>query len=279
MQIYSGDSQMKNLRAVLRSMGEGLIGSRYIAYRLCLKDIRAEHSKSVVGLLWDFVDPLIYASIFYVLAVSGRLQPGPMNIPVALFIVTGIMLYQTFTDAVTMPLDIIRRSRNLLTHLKLSPEALMLSVLFRVLFNAGFRVVIILATALVLLKDQFPVIGFIKFLIGFPLIVFAGMAIGILLCPFNTIFNDVGRVTRILLTPLRFATPVMYTLDDKPFAVNYIKPFNPLWDILDSLRSIATENVWAYPRGTIVWMCLYLCIFLLGWFIYHLSVPILAERA
>ena len=45
-QVYSAESQTRHLRDVLRAMASGMVQSRYMAYRLCRKDIRAEYAKS-----------------------------------------------------------------------------------------------------------------------------------------------------------------------------------------------------------------------------------------
>ena len=136
MQIYTAESQVKNFSSVVRSMFHGMHGARYVSYRLFLKDVKAEYSKSTFGMLWDFVDPLVFAGIFYTLERMGFFNRGNIEMPYPVFIVYGFLLYQTFMESVTLPLDILKKSRGLLTHLSLAPECLLLSIFFRVLFNS-----------------------------------------------------------------------------------------------------------------------------------------------
>ena len=103
--IYSADSQVKQLSKVFRSMLKGMIGTRYISYRLFIKDVRADYSKSIFGLLWDFLDPLVMAIIFYFLMRMRVVNPGEMKIPYAVFVIFGFLIYQTFMESVTMPLE------------------------------------------------------------------------------------------------------------------------------------------------------------------------------
>ena len=81
IKVYSAESGVRNPRLVLRDMIRGLLQSRYMAYRLCVKDVRAEYAKSAFGILWDFVDPFVFASIFYFLAKIRVLNPGELGMP------------------------------------------------------------------------------------------------------------------------------------------------------------------------------------------------------
>ena len=292
MFIYSAESQVKNMKGVVKAMLSGARSSQYISYRLFLKDVRADYSKSSFGMLWDFIDPLVMALIFFFLQKYRVLDPGDITIPYPVFVIFGFLIYQTFMESVIMPLDCIRKSKNILTHLKLPPEALIISVFYRVLFNSSFRVAILFVFSLAIhlynmllyylqMIDApdpcFSPIGFVKFLILFPTVIFAGMAIGIFLAPFNTIYNDVGRVTRIILTPMRFLSPVMYTIPLTGGFI-YIYFINPVAAILANLRMLATENQFFFLGGYFQWIAILSVVFILGWFIFHLSIPVLADR-
>ncbi|MCL5269645.1 MAG: hypothetical protein M1457_03605 [bacterium] len=274
--VYSAEAQTRHLTDVFRAMFHGFVNARYIAYRLFVKDLRSEYAHSAFGMVWDFLDPLVLALVFYALMNIRVINPGEMGMPYAVYVVFGAMLYQTFMESVTMPLEIVRKSRNLLTHLKVSPEVLMTSVFFRIVFNSLFRIMVMLLVSLFLLPT-FHVVGFLKFTVLFPAIIAAGLPVGILLAPFNTIYSDVGRVTRIILNPIRYATPVMYTLPHEGIWVP-ILTYNPVAAILTSLRSLATLNTWEDPRGFAVWLLIHLGLFCAGWFIFHISIPVLAEK-
>jgi len=285
IKVYSAESSVRNPRLVLRDMIRGLLRSRYMAYRLCVKDVRAEYAKSAFGILWDFVDPFVFASIFYFLAKIRVLNPGELGMPYAVFVIYGLLLYQTFSESVTMSLDIMKRSKTILTHLKLPPEALILSVFYRVAFNSTFRIVVILIFSLALsataAKDgqtTFSIFGFMKFVACYPLLIFGGMSFGIFLAPFNAIYADVGRITRIVLTPLRYASPVLYAMPTA-FPFNWISIINPIGPIIQNLRSLATSDTVTDLPGIAVRCAVFLVVFSVGWLIFHLAVPVLAEKA
>lgn len=257
-------------------MFAGVPAAQYVALRLFLKDVKGDYTRSAFGTVWDFADPLVLALIFYFLAKTRVLNAGAIDVPYAVFVTFGILLYQTFADAVLYPLEVTKRSRNLVTQLRISPEALLLSTFYRVVFMSGFRIAVMLGVALVL--GAFSPLGFLAFLALYPTIILAGMAFGVLLAPFNTIYNDVARVTRLILNPLRYASPVLYAIPPvAPFS--YVYAVNPIASLIDGLRSVATVGVFGDPWGFVARVLVLAVVFLFGWFVFHLSVPVLAERA
>jgi lipopolysaccharide transport system permease protein len=285
IKVYSAESSVRHPRLVIRDMFRGLLQSRYMAYRLCVKDIRSENAKSAFGFLWDFVDPFVFASIFYFLARIRVMNPGALHMPYAVFVIYGLLLYQTFAESVTLSMDAMRRSKTILTHLKLPPEALILSVFYRVLFNSSFRIAVMLVFSLVLYEtaaadgqSTFTILGFIKFVILYPILIFGGMSFGVLLAPFSAIYADVGRITKIVLTPLRYASPVLYAIPSA-FPFNWISMVNPIGPIIQNLRSLATSDSITDLPGLAIRCFVFLVVFSVGWLIFHLAVPVLAEKA
>ncbi len=276
LSVYTAESNATDVRLVLHQMLLGALRGRYIAYRLFVRDVKGDYSRSKFGALWDFVEPLVVAGVFAALYDSGVIQSGEIGIPYPVFVVFGVLMWQTFSEAITYPLDLIRSSRSLITHLRIMPESLLLSVFLRVLFNSSFRIVIMLAVALAM--RSLSLAGVVPFVLLFPLLIVAGMAIGVLLAPFNAIYSDVGRVVRISLRPLMYATPVMWTLPKLPF-FSYLGALNPAATMLSNLRSLATSNAFDNLAVFVGTASVLGMIFLVGCFVFRLSIPILTERA
>lgn len=280
-QVYTADSRVRSPGEVIREMFSALPHSRYLAYRLFIKDLRAEYSRTAFGILWDFLDPLILGGVFYLLMQFRVIDPGDLAVPYALFVIYGLLIYQTFAEGITLSLDVMRRSGAMLTHLKVPPEALLLSVVYRLFFNSAFRIAVMLIFSLVMIPaareaglQAFSAVGFLKFLALYPLVILAGMSIGVLLAPFHVVYSDIGRAVRTILLPLRYATPVLYQIP-----IGWLLAINPIALLLSNLRSVATTDTFASPVEFAVRMGVFAILFLVGWFVFHVSVPVLAERA
>jgi len=274
-EVYTAESKVRDLKSVFKAMLSGLVRGRYLAYRLFIKDVKADYSRSVLGILWDFLDPIVFAAIFILLQRGRVINSGEIHIPYVVFVVYGMLLWQTFSEALTLPLGVMQRSKTLLTQVKIPPEALLLAVFFKVLFNSTFRIAVMFALALFM--DALSWVGFIKSLLLYPTIILAGMAFGVLLAPFNTIYNDIGKVVRISLRPLLYCSPVLYAVPPARLLV-YLNAVNPAGIILSNLRSLATQNLFQNVPAFVITSALLLIIFGGGWFIFHLSIPVLSDK-
>ena len=275
MFINAAESRARQPRAVLRAMLGGFASSPYAAYRLAIKDIKGGYARSFFGLLWDLADPLVFGAIFYFLVGAGVLHPGEMAIPYALFVTYGMLLYQTFTEALLSSLRLFKNSRGLLAHAKIAPEVLLLSVFFRCLFSSVFRVVVLLVLTLGLLEVSLSRIGGLGlFLLCWPLLIGAGMAIGVALAPLNAIYSDVERAANVILLPLRFATPVFYNIGSATLIL-----CNPVAVLIVNLRDVAAGQGFYHLPALLAWSAALGLLFFIGAFVFHVAVPVLAERA
>lgn len=274
--IYTAESQVRNFSTVLREMLKGVLNSHYVAYRLARKEVKESYATSAMGMLWDLLDPLILSGIFYYLMQTRLISSEGLGMPASVFVVYGMMLYVTYTEALMFSVNLIGRSKNLLTHLRLAPEALIMSVAYRVAFNSLFRIAVMLVFSLI--AGVFSPIGFLKFLLLFPLIIFWGMVPGIFLAPFNVIYNDVGRLVSLTIFPLRFLAPVIYAIPAGTILYK-LQVINPVTMILTNLRSLAVNNTFVDLPMTLIHLAILVLTGLVGWFIFHISIPILAERS
>ena len=127
--VCSAESQVLELREVIRAMFNGVVHTRYMAYRLFVKDIKSQYAKSAFGLLWDFVEPLVLGLVFIALARTRVLDAGDIKMPYAVFVIYGLLLYQTFCESMTLSTGMIGNSRGLITHLNIPCEAIIISVI------------------------------------------------------------------------------------------------------------------------------------------------------
>lgn len=270
--IYTAESRARESGTVARAMLRGMMDGRYAAFRLALRDVKGGYAKTMFGLFWDLADPLVFGAIFYGLMVAGIVSPGKLAIPYPLFVTYGMLLYLTLTESWLASLRLFQTSRAVLAQVKVPPETLILSVAFRVAFNSLFRIAVLILFSIAM--GAFSPLGFLKFLACFPLLILAGMALGLILAPFNAIYNDVDRAVRLIILPLRFASPVFFVIASEKFT-----RINPVAVLLNNLRDLATANQFSDPAALALWSAAFTVLFFCGWYIFHLAVPVLAERA
>lgn len=273
--IYTAESRVKELKALIREMLYGFVSGRYLAIRLFVKEIKSDYSRSKFGVLWDFLEPIILAIIFISLQRGKVINSGDITIPYSVYVVYGLLLWQTFSESITSSIDIIQRSKNLINQVKFPPESLILTVAIKVGFNSLFRIVVMLLISTFM--NSISVKGFVLYVFLFPSIILVGMAIGIFLAPLNVIYSDIGKCVRVFLRPLMYASPVLWVA--LPFSMlGVFNSFNPVGIVLSNLRSLATQGVFISEMAFLVTISSSFILIILSWFIFHLSIPILNDK-
>ena len=263
-------------RLVLRAMWAGFISSRYSAYRLARKDIRAMYTKSALGVAWDLFDPLVLGIVFYFLRRTDVLAIGEIPMPYGLFVIYGLLMYATFSESLLASVDLLRQSKGLLSQLKLAPEAMIMSIVYRMGFNSIFRIVVMVGFSIAL--GEFSIGGFFVFLGLYGALILSGMSVGLLLSPFHAIYNDVGRFCRIILTPFRYVSPVLWPIPNVG-AFFWLNFFNPIGPFISDLRLLATTGAMQEMTGFAVRLGIYGLLFFVACYVFRVAVPIIVDRA
>ena len=124
-------------------MWKDLVSSRELAWRLFIRDIRALYRQSVFGYLWAFVPPVLAAVPWMFLNSQKIVNIGQTPIPYPAFVMTGMMLWQSFLDALNGPLRQTSGARAMLSKINFPREALLLAGLAESLWNLAIRMVIL----------------------------------------------------------------------------------------------------------------------------------------
>jgi ABC-type polysaccharide/polyol phosphate export permease len=275
VRVYTPESRSLHPGVVAREIIDGLRHSRTVAMRLVTRDIRSEYSVAAFGLIWDVLDPLVLAGIFCLLYQSRVMPTADLPIHYSVYVVFGMLLYQCFVEATLLSMESMKRARTLITQVRVPPEALPMASFFRVCFNSSFRFGVMLAVGLI--AGQLNPLGLIQAVLLFPVMLMAGVAIGTLFAPFNSIYSDFGRFIRVLFVGLRFVTPTVFFYSAGSL-MNTVNFFNPIALFVRNIRSLATQGQWYAPDLLITHVAVLGVVGVIGLFIFHISVPVVAER-
>lgn len=274
MIVYDSKSIQKSVIANIKNILRNVKNDRYIAYRLAKKDIKSKYSKSYIGLIWDFLEPVSLATVFIFLHKSKFINTDDLTMSYSIFVIFGLLMWQIFNDTLLQSIDIVNRSKTLLSQVNVSAEALVMSIVFRMSFNSIF---VILAIALFsFVTSTFDPIGMIQFVLLFPLIILAGLAMGLILTPFNTLNSDVGSFVKILLRALFFTSAILFPIP-KEGMLSIIGSYNPLVYLFENMRYIGL----GYDTHMIGFLSVIigtLTLLSIAWYIFHLSLKLLVER-
>ncbi len=274
MIVYDSKSASSSFIKNIKNIFNNIKSDYYIAYRLAKKDVKSKYSKSYIGLIWDFLEPIALATVFIFLHKSKFLNTEDLTMSYSIFVIYGLLMWQIFNDTLLQSLEIVNRSKTLLSQLNVSSEALIMSIIFRMSFNAIFVIVAIVIFSLI--TGAFDLLGMLYFILLFPVIILTGLAIGLILTPFNTINSDVGSFVKILLRALFFTSAVLFPIP-KEGVLHDFGTYNPLVYLFENMRYIGI----GHDVNTIGFLSVIIgmiTLLFIAWYIFHLSLKLLVER-
>jgi lipopolysaccharide transport system permease protein len=273
--VYTPDSSLSNPLIMVREMFRDLAASRELAWRLAVRDIRAQYRQAFLGILWAFLLPLANAVTWIFLSGTGIVSVGETALPYPVYVLTGTMLWAILMDAMNAPLQQTNAARAMLTKLNFPREALLVSGIYQTLFQAGIKIALLIGT-LILLGIN-PGWNLLLFPLGIISLILVGTAIGLLITPLGMLYTDLGRALPLLMQFLMYLSPVVFPMPREGWVATLFQ-INPLTPVIlttrDWLTGFTPEFLGYFLAVNIAAFALLLVVSVA----YRLAMPILIER-
>lgn len=273
--VYTPESSMSNPFRMARAMFADLWAGRELAWRLAVRDISAQYRRSFLGILWALILPLANTVVWLFLNGSGIVQLQETPIPYPVYVFSGTMLWAVFMASISAPMQQNAANSGMLAKLNFPKEALVLSGIYKTLFDALIKVALMLCILPVF--HVRPGWGLALFPLGVASLVLAGTAIGLALTPIGMLYADIGKALPLVLQFFMYVTPVVFAIPEtgrlvKVFLLNPVTPL--ILNARDWLTGQPPEMLGyfaAVNAGA-------LSLLLVSWMAYRLCMPILVER-
>lgn len=273
--IYTPESALARPGKLVRDMFRDLAASRELGWRLAMRDISAQYRQAVLGFLWALLLPLGHTAVWVALSLSGILAVVVTDMPYPVFVLTGTMLWAIFMESVTAPIQVVSASRDMLAKINFPREALILSGVYQVLFNASIKISILLAAMVAL--GVSPGWNALQVCFGVASLVLVGTSLGMLLTPIGLLYSDVGKGLPFLMQFLMYLTPVVYPLPGTG-RLRELLLLNPLTPLIETTRAWLVGGDTQWLLGFLLVNGLAALMLLGVWIIYRLAMPIIIER-
>lgn len=273
--VYTPESPLRHPMAMVRHMFADLRLSGDLAWRLAVRDISAQYRQTSLGLAWAFLSPVMSTIVWMFLNSTGVVAISTTDLPYPVYVFAGTMLWQVFGEALQMPNQQVNAAKPMLSKVNFPKEAIILSGVIQVLFNAIIRVVLLVIALLI--YGIAPAWTLLLVPVGVLSLVLAGTAMGLLLAPVGALYQDVSRGMSVLVQFWMYVTPVVFPLPESGWTATLIR-LNPLTPLIMTGRSWLA----GIPSGLLpqfAWISgAMLAVLLLAWILYWVSMPILIER-
>jgi lipopolysaccharide transport system permease protein len=256
-------------------MWRDLLASRELAWRLMVRDIRAQYRQSFLGILWAFIPPIVTAVGFTLAANAEVVNIGVTDLPYPAYVMFSMTLWQTFVEALNGPVQGVTAAKAMLAKINFPREALILAKLGQVFFNFAIKLFLIVG---LFIWFQMPVTWSVVLApVALIHLVMLGTFLGLLLAPLGALYQDFSNGLTLVTGLWLFLTPVVYPVPSSGTFGTLVK-LNPVTPLLVTTRELATTGILSDPQGFWVVSLLAIVGLLLAWLIYRLAIPFVVER-
>lgn len=214
-----------------------LYQDRSVIWTMVLRDLKSRYIGSLFGFFWSIIDPLFLVFIYWVVfGLFFNSKPDPVygTDSFIIFLLSGILPWQFFSQSVIGSTGVILSNRNLIKKSVGFPSEIL--PLIKILTNVishfvGILILIFLIGIDSGLPPLFPV-----FLFYMGLTVILAMGMGWILSSINVYLRDMQQMVGLLMMGWFFFTPIFYSPARVPEAIMPFYKLNPMYHIVTGYR-------------------------------------------
>jgi len=275
VKVYTPHSSIINLSALIGDIFKSLKNANQLGYTLAQRDIKSQYRQSFLGILWAFINPVFNTILWIFLTGSGIIQVSNTSIPYPLYVFIGTMLWGVFTESIVAPINQTNSLKGILTKINFPQEAIIISAVYQIFFNSIIKVGLIIFA--VFAMGIYPDWHILLFPLGLLVIIFTGIAIGLLLTPIGVLYGDITRGLPLVLQMAMYVTPIVFPMPKNGYvaALFKVNPFTPLFlNTRNWLTGQSSVDVLSF----IIVAIIFLFLLFIAIIIFRIAMPILVER-
>ena len=275
IRIYQKENNLSFGKLLKESLAD-IWNSRFLSRQLAERDIKAQYRQSYLGIIWAFITPLATGAVWIFLNLSGTIKVTDTGIPYPVYAFSGTLLWSIITEALNTPTSSTKSARGLLSKINFPKEALVVSGVYKLLFNSLVKILLLLVFVFLF------GIGFHWSLLLLPVAILGavlfGITIGLFITPISMLYNDIAKIISMGLSFIMYITPVVYAIP-KTGIMKTVMELNPLTPMILTTRDMITGSHPDFLAYYIIVLGCCVPLFFLGLIFYRISIPIIVERS
>ncbi len=197
------------------------------------RDVKTKYRKSVLGVLWTLLNPLLMMVILSIV-FSNLFKFDIENYPV--YILSGQVIYNFYSESTSSAMSAILNNASLLKKVYIPKYMFVLSrimsSLINVLASHCALLIVMIATGV---EIHWTIV---LFPIPLVLLVIFCLGLGLVLATITVKFRDIMHLYGVFTTGLMYLTPVIYALSLLPSWLYKIVRINPITNYLMMYRDV-----------------------------------------
>ena len=215
---------------------------RFLIKQLVDRDFKAKYKRSVLGVFWSFLNPLLNMAVQYVV-FSNMFRFDIPYFPV--YLLCGNVIFTYFSESCGMALTSIVGNASLITKVYVPKYIYPLTRILSSLINLLISMIPLIAAALI--TGLLPTPAYILSLYVFVCLALFCLGMGLFLSAAMVFFRDIQFLWGVLTTVWMYLTPIFYPVSILPKNIKTIVELNPLYYYVTFVRTCIIDGVSPEP--------------------------------
>ena len=234
------------------------------------RDIKVKYRRSVLGLLWSVLNPLL------MMAVIATVFSSVMHISVPnfhLYYLTGVVVYNFISEATTNAMSSVFSAGPIIKKVYIPKYIFPLEKVLFAFVNMLFSMIAVMIVFVVTMLINPGSVAFSWTMLLFPIPLLMALifsfGLGLLLAAMTVFFRDIMHLYSVFMTAWMYATPIIwdFTSMKNPWILAAMN-FNPMYYYVTFFRSVMLNGTVPDPVFILTGFGLAVLMLLIGLFVF-----------
>lgn len=242
----------------------GLIRYEFLLRQLVSRDFKAKYKRSVLGMLWSLLNPLMTMTVQYIV-FSRLFRFEIQNYPV--YLLSGIVFFNYMSDATSQGLMSIVSNASLINKVYVPKYIYPFS---RVLScGVNFLLSLVALYIMILFTGMRITISHVLIVYGIACTFLFTQGVTFLLSSLMVFFRDIQFLYSVFMQMWIYLTPLFYPESILPDWVMRIVEFNPMYHFIRFIRIVILQGVVPEFNAWVYCAVFAIIPFLAGYWVFH----------
>jgi lipopolysaccharide transport system permease protein len=213
-----------------------LLRNRDLCLYWTLRNLKARHAQSALGIAWAVIQPAVHTAIFTVV-FGGLVGVASDGVPYPLFALVGMVVWTYFSGALREGVESLTRNTHMLGKIYFPRLILPLSAVLGKLLDLAIGGVVVVP-----LMIWYGAVPRPEALVVLPalllLLVLASLGVALWLSALSVQYRDVAHALAFAIQVLMYVSPVVYSGRALTGRLRLLYGLNPVAGVIDGTRSV-----------------------------------------
>ena len=211
---------------------------RYLLVNLIKRDFKVKYRRSVLGILWSMLNPLlmmVILSAVFSYIFNNEIQYYPI------YIMVGQLTFSFFSESTSSSMTSVLNAAPLIKKVYIPKYIFPMEKVLFSFVNIFFTSI---ALSAVILYFKLPLgISLVCVLPVLSLLAVFNLGVSLFLATLTVFFRDIIHLYSVLITALTYFTPIIYPVSVLPQFMQSLIIINPMYWYVETMRRVVMEGL------------------------------------